>query len=555
MATKGNKEVLKSVNYSINIIKKIKEDVAFTQEEKQKILIDFVGMSEDNNSYFTPFEICNFIKDLLNITSGKIIDPSAGIGNMIRPYIKEYGKLLDGIEFTCFEFDENNSLAGYKAFEDYEQVKYNTCFNSLDRVGEIKDNYYDYVIGNPPFVGSVEYLNEFNNTKGKAKKTDIVSCFIDLSIKKCKDKGYIALVLPGGHLFKGNAVQKLRDYMKGVISLKGIFPLDADTFSEAGILGTSVGTNLLIWQKGTPQGKVFIGDLADKKDLKTEMSSIALQFQLFLSGDYYLEQSYNYAKLIKGVGVDWEPQEKEEEVINGIECHCCNKKFPEYQISEYTSKDGLSIENICIECENDSLTYMNIIKRNFLIDGESYEVTRADEREIKKEESLKREKDEAERKRDCKKSILYLSNAEKFDINYQIVKYANGFIGTQEDSGEDNIQRCKFNYGCNKHWSIDKTWDKNLGKVDIHLDSFKKEIQRVRKPGAVDWRERTRIWWSGRILCEEDFYNATFGFSTYSDDEIVKEVYVNYQFICSKSYSLSKKIMELLKEDGFKVKE
>ena len=547
MAKKNNKDVLKSVNYSFDIVKKIKESIEFTMEEKQKILIDFVGLSEDNNSYFTPFEICNFIKELLNIKTGKILDPSSGIGNMIRPFVSEYGKLIDDIEFDCFELDENNSLAGAKAWEDFEQVKYNTCFNSLDRTVEIQDNYYDYVIGNPPFVGSVEYLNEFNNTKGKAKKTDIVSCFIDLSIKKCKDKGYIALVLPGGHLFKGNAVQKLRDYMKGVVSLKGIFPLDADTFSEAGILGTSVGTNLIICQKGAAQGKVFIGDLIDKKDLKTEMNSIALQFQLFLSGDYHLEQSYNYAKLIKGAGFDWEL--KDEENTEGIECYCCNKKFPEDQISEYELKDGLSTKNICIECENDSLMYMDIIKRNFLIDGQAYEVTKVDEKEIKKEKSLKYEKDENERLRDCKKSIFYLSNAEKFEINHQAIKYANGFLSTGEDSGEDNIQRCKFNYGYDKHWEIPTSWDKNLGKIDIYIDSFKKEIQNIRKPGEKVWKERTRTWWSGRIICEEDFYNATFGFSTYSNEgEMVNDIYVNYQFLCSKSYTLSKKIKQLLKE-------
>lgn len=553
MAKKGNKDVLKSVNYSINIVKKIKENIKFTPEEKQNILIDFAGMSEDNNSFFTPYEICNFIKELLNIKSGKILDPSAGIGNMIRPFVKEYGKLLDDIKFDCFELDENNSIAGAKAWEDFKQVKYNTCFNSLDRVSEIEENYYDFVIGNPPFVGSVLYMNEFNNLKGKAKKTDIVSCFIDLAINKCKDKGYIALVVPGGHLFKGNAVEKLRDHMKIKGALKGIFPLDADTFSEAGILGTSVGTNLIIWQKGVPQGKVFIGDLIDKKDIKTEMNSMALQFQLFLSGDYHLEQSYNYAKLIKGVGFDWESEDDEEEVIDGIECYCCNKKFPEHQISEYELKDNSKKINVCIECENSQEIYLDKIKRLCLIDDLSYEVSRLEEKIINDERSSRLKEEEISRLRDCKKSIYYFSNAEKFEVNYQAIKYANGFLGVLGDSA-DQLQRMKFNYDCNKHWSIDKSWDKNLGKIDIYLDSFKKEIQKVRKPGAVEWRERTRIWWSGRIVCEEDFYNATFGFSTYSDNDLVNEIYVNYQFLCSKSYKLSKKIMELLKEDRWNVK-
>lgn len=285
MASKGNKAVLESVNYNLNVIKDIKEGKEFTREDKEKIFNNYTGMSSDNNSFFTPVEICSFIKDLLNIKSGKVADLSAGIGNMVRPFVTEYGKLLEGIEFDCYELDENNSLAGAKAWEDYGQVKYNMCFNSLERADEIPNDYYDFIIGNPPFVGSVEYLNDFNNNKGKPKKTDIVSCFIDLSIKKVKDKGCIALVLPGGHLYN-SAAGKLREWMKTKVALKGIFPLDSSTFEASGIMGTSVGTYLIIWQKGTPQKEIFIGELADKKELKLEMKSIAKEFQLFASGGY-----------------------------------------------------------------------------------------------------------------------------------------------------------------------------------------------------------------------------------------------------------------------------
>lgn len=271
----------------MDIIKRIEAGEAFTPEEKQNILHKFVGMSKDNNSYFTPVPICNWIKDLLDINHGKIADLSAGIGNMVVPFIKEYRRLLDGIAFDLYELDENNSMAGKMAWIDYEQVNFYGNFNTIERADEIPDNAYDFVIGNPPFTGSVPYLCEWNNNKGKIKKNSICDAFVDLAVKKVKDNGYISLVVPAGHLYKGNATAKLREWLKDHVALKGVFPLDSGTFKEAGIMGTSVGTYLVIYQKGVPQDKVMIGVLHDKKEIINEMKAIAKNFRMMLEDNCY----------------------------------------------------------------------------------------------------------------------------------------------------------------------------------------------------------------------------------------------------------------------------
>jgi len=54
---KGNKEVLQSVNYNINIIKDIKAGKKLTQDDKENILNKYSGMSDDNNSFWTPVPI------------------------------------------------------------------------------------------------------------------------------------------------------------------------------------------------------------------------------------------------------------------------------------------------------------------------------------------------------------------------------------------------------------------------------------------------------------------------------------------------------------------
>lgn len=283
---KGNKAILEGINYSIEVIKNIESGDPFSQEEKEGILTSYVGMSSDNNSYFTPDVICNLIVDMLDIKSGKVADLSAGVGSMVKPFIKSYSSLLDGIKFDCYEYDSNNSSAGQMAWSDYEQVNYTGNFDSIERHDEIPYG-YDYVIGNPPFSGSVKYWSEWNHNKnGSAKNNNICDAFVDLAISKTKDKGYIALVLPGGHLYKSKATEKLREWMMKELALKAIIPLNVDTFKDAGVKGTSVSTYLIVLQKGVQQEGIFYGKLYDKEDLAAEIKSLGRAFRVFNSHNY-----------------------------------------------------------------------------------------------------------------------------------------------------------------------------------------------------------------------------------------------------------------------------
>lgn len=309
MAKKGNKEVLQTVNKAMDIVKRIKADEEFSQKDKMDILDDFVGVSDTtNNSYWTPLEVCQFMKDLLPIDEAlnegreiHIADLSAGIGMCARPFIKKYGKLLDGVKFDLYEYNPDTSMALKKAWEDYEQV---TVYPDCDTLKFDIPIEYDFVIGNPPFSGNCEYPNAQEwacDKKGKvAKSLSIMDAFVDLAIQKCKPNGYIAYVIGGGHLYKGNKTEALRKWMKKEVALKAIVPLDSDTFSEAGITGTSVGSYLIVWQKGAKQEEVFLGDLIDKKDLKTEMKSMARKFKLLNFGTYNITyESQNNIKHCK----------------------------------------------------------------------------------------------------------------------------------------------------------------------------------------------------------------------------------------------------------------
>lgn len=225
-------------------------------------------------------------------------------------------------------------------------------------------------------------------------------------------------------------------------------------------------------------------------------------------------------------------------------CYFCEQKNGEHYFSEYELKDGSGKVDVCIECENDGLTYFDKIKRLCLIDGQDMPVTKKDEQYIEAEKKLKAESDEEERIRWLPKSIYYITNEPKksIDLDYQAVKFVNSFLG-KTDHETDHIQRLKFTYDIRKHWIVDK-FD-IFDRVEIWLDGVNKEYQQVKKPGEKEWRERIRRWYFGRIITGIDLYDVTFGFSQY-DDEPCGDVWINYEFVCSRERKLKQLVREQL---------
>src|SRR5690625_888085 len=92
-----------------------------------------------------------------------------------------------------------------------------------------------------------------------------------------------------------------------------------------------------------------------------------------------------------------------------LKCHYCNEDTLDFLTDTYELKKGGTVD-VCVVCENDAEIYFDKIKRECLIDGESLEVTREDEKEITREKRLRHRKEEEERVFDCDKSIFYFSN-------------------------------------------------------------------------------------------------------------------------------------------------
>ncbi|WP_018923848.1 hypothetical protein [Salsuginibacillus kocurii] len=231
-----------------------------------------------------------------------------------------------------------------------------------------------------------------------------------------------------------------------------------------------------------------------------------------------------------------------------MSCYVCKKDMESYMLSQYKLKQGGTVD-ICIECENTSEYYFDVIKRECLIDGESLELTASDEKLIKIEKKQRKELEEEQELLDADKGVFLFTNEpnKKPEYDGQVMQYINQFLGVEDES---HLQRFRFTYPMKKHWHLEE-WD-GLSNVHIYLDSVKKSKYKAKKPEETEYKERIRKWYSGRFESDQDFYNATFGFSI-DKDEPIDRVCVDYGFLCSKKHKVSRLIAGLLSDAGYDV--
>lgn len=234
-----------------------------------------------------------------------------------------------------------------------------------------------------------------------------------------------------------------------------------------------------------------------------------------------------------------------------MSCYCCSKDNE--QTSVFELKSGGNVD-VCLVCENTYEYYLDYIKRNCLIDGVAYGLSKQDESDIKREQKLRKqqEHEEAEYERlvDSKGSIFYFTNEQKknVEMNHHVIQYAEEFTG----SNSDDAKLMRFNYPVQQSWFLEE-WD-GLRNCNVYLDDYNLEVQRVKKSDEKEYRERRRYWYRGRFECDNDLYNTTFGYALYDNDKTIDRVYLNYQYICSKSYRLEKLIKYLVSGDCDKKK-
>lgn len=220
------------------------EDIRFLRENYTSVG-GLLPKGFNGGAFFTPTHVAKFMWDILKPRlpeAPKVLEPSVGSGVFLEHAPAD-------AEITALELDEVSAKVTSLIYPhaDVRQM------NALDYD---RENYYDVVIGNPPYGEMVETEREFK-TLSKRKgvwRGKSENAFIELAIRCAKPGGWIAYIMPKGLDFRNDA-EKVRKLMYDTCWHFATIRLPKETFQH---VGTSIETQILIMRKvppGTPRVK------------------------------------------------------------------------------------------------------------------------------------------------------------------------------------------------------------------------------------------------------------------------------------------------------------
>ncbi len=199
-------------------------------------------------AFYTPTHVARFITEALCGLSGgsfapgsRWLEPSVGSGVFLE-------HIPEDAEVTALELDETSAKVTTLLYPRASIIQ-------GDAMTHNRRDYYDYVIGNPPYGVSMDVAAEdlpddyvtLKPAKGRAKgKSE--NAFIELAVKAAKPGGYIAFVLPLGLTF-ANYAEKIRQLLYESCWHVATIGLPGETFA---LTGTTIETQILIVRKAPP---------------------------------------------------------------------------------------------------------------------------------------------------------------------------------------------------------------------------------------------------------------------------------------------------------------
>lgn len=257
----------------------IKEQNRDTQGDIYEYLLSQLQTAGKNGQFRTPRHIIKMMVEILEPKYGdKICDPACGTaGFLVASYehiirqnmskgISEghYGgdklnknqwKVLENETFYGFDFDQTmvrislmNLMMHGISSPNIEQK--NTLSNRYD-----ESNYYDVVLANPPFKGSIDE-SEIGNFRTQTKKTELL--FLELMYNLLTNGGRCSVIVPDGVMFgNSKAHKKIRELLLDKCRLDAIISMPSGVFKPY----AGVSTAVLFFTKGEPTKEVWFYDM------------------------------------------------------------------------------------------------------------------------------------------------------------------------------------------------------------------------------------------------------------------------------------------------------
>lgn len=252
MSKEARERIIKN-NRCLDILAKDKNDI--TEEERLFLKKEYTGWGSIlGNSvglaqFFTPNHVCKFIAEYINPLlpdNPKVLEPSAGVGALLN-YIRK------DAEITCVELEPSQC----KILE-YTEPTWEVLNMSASEFR--RENYFDLVIGNPPFNLTIQTEREWSLRK-KTGKINSDELFLELAIESVKVGGYIIFILPQSINYR-DSLAGIRKIIYENCWVIANISLPPETFCAS---GTNIPTTLLILRKA-PKNIPFV-TTTDVKEL------------------------------------------------------------------------------------------------------------------------------------------------------------------------------------------------------------------------------------------------------------------------------------------------
>ncbi len=293
----------------------IKEQNRDTRGDIYEYLLSELTTAGKNGQFRTPRHIIKMMVELIDPKIGDIIcDPACGTAgflvnayqhilknNTSQEFLKEdeegnlYNLKGDKLDEKAWKLLRETTIHGYDfdptmtrislmnlimhGISDPHIEQVNTLSTRYD-----EPNYYDVVLANPPFKGSIDKSEISENFTIKTTKTEIL--FLELMFNMLSSGGRCAVIVPQGVLFGNSKAHKsIRKELLEECRLDAVISMPSGVFKPY----AGVSTGILIFTKGEPTEKVWFYDmesdgysLDDKRnfiDGKGDISDIIQKFQ------------------------------------------------------------------------------------------------------------------------------------------------------------------------------------------------------------------------------------------------------------------------------------
>lgn len=259
----------------------IKEQNRDTQGDIYEYLLSQLQTAGRNGQFRTPRHIIRMMTEILEPKYGdKICDPACGTAgflvavyehilknNTSKELVREGNFAGDKMNDTQWKFLREESLYGY----DFDQTMTRISLMNLmmhgitnpniDQINTLskrydESNYYDVVMANPPFKGSIDESEIGENFRTHTTKTELL--FLELMYNLLTNGGRCAVIVPDGVLFgNSNAHKKIKELLLERCRLDVIISMPSGIFKPY----AGVSTAVLYFTKGEPTKEVWFYDM------------------------------------------------------------------------------------------------------------------------------------------------------------------------------------------------------------------------------------------------------------------------------------------------------